>query len=97
MGQRTKIPFTVLIMTVFFFSFTSLLLSIGGQYPARIVFPQSQDDYDTSFWNLTEAVSLPVTIDTISSTVRDYEKVPLDEWYFTYERESLRKSYATLP
>jgi len=93
---RITIVLTILVLTLFYFSSTSLLLSMGAQYPARSAYPVAEDYHDTSFWNITNAQSTPVTINTISTQVEQYESISLDEWYFTYESESLQEGVITI-
>jgi pimeloyl-ACP methyl ester carboxylesterase len=85
------IPITVIVLTVFFFSITGLLFSIGFQYPVRRASPLQENEYETDFWDLTEAISSPMDIVNISSTVRiaytSGEPIPLHEWYFSYASE----------
>ena len=84
-----SVPVTVLVMTIFFFSLTTLLISGGTQFPERSIYPLPEDSHDQTFWNVTEAISTPITVDTISTSVQIIDSVRLDEWYFRYDSESL--------
>ena len=91
MSQRSNIPITVLVLTIFFFSITGLLFSVGFQFPESYAVPMQQDDFDTDIWDLSEAMSSPLDVENISSTVYDVDAsgviISLDEWYFSYESE----------
>ena len=89
LGRLNNIPVTILVMTIFFFSFTTLLFSAGTQFPERNAYPPPEDMHDSSFWNVTEAVSTPVSVNTSSTSVQIIDSVRLDEWYFHYDSESL--------
>ena len=67
------------------------MFSAGAQFPVRSALPPPIDDYDTSFWNFTEAMSSPMNVNNISNTVKaiDFqdETISVEEWYFSYESE----------
>ena len=67
------------------------MFSAGAQFPVRSALPPPIDDYDTSFWNFTEAMSSPMNVNNISNTVEaiDFqdETISVEEWYFSYESE----------
>jgi len=86
-----SIPVTVLVMTIFFFSLTTLMFSAGTQFPERSAYPPPEETYDSSFWNVTDAISTPVIVNTISTSVQIIDSVRLDEWYFRYDSESLQQ------
>lgn len=93
MSQRSNIPITVVVLTIFFFSITALLFSVGFQFPESYALPVEQDDYETDYWDFAEAISSPLDLDNISSTIRDVdisgETISLDEWYFNYASENV--------
>lgn len=92
MKEKVTLSFTVLIMTIFFSSITATIFTVGMQYPESTYQPPfTFDDYDTGFWDLSEAITDPLNINNIS-TVIEYnelqnETIPLVEWYFSYESE----------
>lgn len=91
MSRLRNVPITVSVLTIFFFSITILLFSVGFQFPESYAQSKPQDDFETDIWDFTEAISSPLDVENISSTVYDIdisgETVSLDEWYFTYSSE----------
>ncbi|MFW9769471.1 MAG: alpha/beta hydrolase family protein, partial [Candidatus Thorarchaeota archaeon] len=95
MNNKVTLSITVLVLTAFFSSITALLFTVGPQYPERMFQPDpTSGEYDTSFWNLTEARSGPLNLNNISTVIEDYywqnQTIPLEEWHFSYESEKYR-------
>jgi pimeloyl-ACP methyl ester carboxylesterase len=67
-----------------------LLFGASTNCPDRSVYPPPEEMHDSSFWNLTEATSTPVTVNNISTSVEFYQSTSIDEWYFSYDSESLQ-------
>jgi pimeloyl-ACP methyl ester carboxylesterase len=79
---------TVVAIALLTASTTSILFSLTVHYPLRYALPLAQEDYDITFWNLTDSLSEPLDIRNISRTVVDFmvdaEQVRLVEWRFNY-------------
>ncbi|NHI89237.1 MAG: hypothetical protein EAX87_06910 [Candidatus Thorarchaeota archaeon] len=82
---------TLITMTIFLGSVTVMLFFVGSNYPERYAPAPSQEDYDTSFWNLTSAIISPVNVNNHSSrsSVIEYQNKSesINEWYFDYVSE----------
>jgi cephalosporin-C deacetylase-like acetyl esterase len=92
MNQKVTLLFTVLVMTIFFSSITATIFTIGMQYPESTYQPPfTLEEYDTSFWDLSDAITDPLNINNISTVIESHEwqneTTPLVEWYFSYESE----------
>jgi cephalosporin-C deacetylase-like acetyl esterase len=93
MDRRVSI-LTLVTMTIFLGSVTVMLFFVGSNYPERYAPAPSQEDYDTSFWNLTSAIDSPVNVNnhSSSSSVIEYQNKSefINEWYFDYVSEFYR-------
>ncbi len=94
MKSGMKEPLTVLLITVFLVSIIATLFTLGLHYPERRAITNPESEYDTSFWNITEATSLPLNVNNITTIIEDYdahtEVIPIVEWYFSYESETFQ-------
>jgi pimeloyl-ACP methyl ester carboxylesterase len=92
--QRKTVPATVFVMTLFFFSACTLFVSAVVNFPERYATQLQESDYDLDYWNLTDCIAPPVTVNNISTIIDNYESqeesIPLVEWYFNFESESLQ-------
>jgi pimeloyl-ACP methyl ester carboxylesterase len=90
MNARVSI-FAVIVMTVFMGSVTAMLFFAGSNFPVRTAASLPADEYDTSFWNLTDAFISPLDVYNHSSSISfiEYqnESVTIHEWYFDYFSE----------
>ena len=95
MARRVSV-LALVVMTLFLGSVTVILFSIGSNYPERYASVPSEEVYDTSFWNLTSAITLPVNVNNHSSVSNLVEyhntSVPINEWYFDYVSEVYKGS-----
>ncbi len=57
----------VIAISLFTASLTSFLFSLTMNYPQRIAYPLETHEYDTTFWDISEALTLPLDIQTIST------------------------------
>jgi pimeloyl-ACP methyl ester carboxylesterase len=90
MNSRVSV-FAIIVMTVFMGSVTALLFFAGSNFPARTAAVLPEDEYDISFWNLTDVSILPLDVKNHSSSISfvEYqnESVTIHEWYFDYFSE----------
>ncbi|MFX1482247.1 MAG: alpha/beta hydrolase family protein [Promethearchaeota archaeon] len=97
MKQKVTLSFTVLVMTIFFSSIIAILFTTGTQYPENMYQPPfASNDYDTSYWDLSEVKTNPLNINNISTIVVDNETNPLVEWRFNYESELYQGNVVTI-
>jgi pimeloyl-ACP methyl ester carboxylesterase len=90
MNARASI-FAVIVMTIFMGSVTAMLFFAGSNFPVRTAAALPADEYDTSFWNLTDAFISPLDVYNHSSSISFFEyqnaSVTIHEWYFDYFSE----------
>ncbi|MFW9805603.1 MAG: alpha/beta hydrolase [Candidatus Thorarchaeota archaeon] len=90
MARRVSV-LALVVMTLFLGSVTVMLFFVGSNYPERYASVPSEEVYDTSFWNLTSALTPPVDVYNHSSknSIVEYQNssVSVDEWYFDYVSE----------
>ena len=90
MTRRVSV-LALVVMTLFLGSITVMLFFVGSNYPERYAAVPPVEDYDTSYWNLTSAVTSPVSLNNHSSSdsVIEYQdtSVSINEWYFDYVSE----------
>ena len=81
----------VVVMVLFLGSITAMLFFAGLSFPMRTAAPPSEEDFDTSFWNITDALVSPLDVKNHSSSISDVEyqnaTVSVHEWYFDYMSE----------
>lgn len=86
----------IIIMVSFMGSFTAILFFAESNFPERTSPILSEEFYDTSFWNLTDAYISNLNVNNISteSTTIQYENstVEINEWYFDYYSETFRNN-----
>jgi pimeloyl-ACP methyl ester carboxylesterase len=90
MNTRTSVT-AIIVMTLFMGSVTAVLFFAGSNFPERTAAVPPEDDFDTSFWNLTDALVSPLAVNnhsaSISTVEYQNETVPIQEWYFDYMSE----------
>lgn len=57
----------VIAISLFAASSTSFLFSLTMSYPQRTAYPLETYEYDTTFWDLSEALTLPLDVQTTST------------------------------
>jgi pimeloyl-ACP methyl ester carboxylesterase len=81
----------IVIMTLFMGSITAMLFFAGSSFPVRTAAAPQDSEFDTNFWNLTDALTLPLDTNNHSSSISQIEyentSVPVHEWYFDYQSE----------
>ncbi len=89
-----RIQSGVLIVLVFILigSTVSMLFSVAYQYPVAETTPYHEEYYDTSFWDLTDAISTPLDVENISETVESVQtntgSVDVTSWKFNFYSET---------
>jgi cephalosporin-C deacetylase-like acetyl esterase len=93
MNTRISI-IAIVIMTLFMCSITGILFSAASDFPEETTPVALQTEYDTSFWNLTNATLLPLDVNNhtsvISTIMYQNASVDLNEWYFDFLSETFR-------
>jgi len=88
------VAIAIIIMVSFMGSITAILFFTGANFPERTASVPLEDDFDTSFWNLTDAYSVPIDVNNHSSkrSTIEYQNmtVSINEWYFDYFSEEFR-------
>ncbi len=91
MDRGQSLVFVLLLFTLCG-SLTSMLFSLAFQYPVAETVPRPQGEYDTSFWNLSDAVTTPLDIVNISDMIEEYQTtdglIQLSRWEFDYFSET---------
>jgi cephalosporin-C deacetylase-like acetyl esterase len=94
MDKRISV-IAVVIMTLFMGSITAVLFFAGSNFPERTASIPPQTEYDTTFWNLTDATLLPLDVKNhslvVSSIPYQNASVDLNEWYFDFMSETFRE------
>jgi cephalosporin-C deacetylase-like acetyl esterase len=90
--METRISVAAVVVIVLFLgSITAMLFSAGLNFPQRTAAALPEEDYDPSFWNITDALASPVDVNNRSSSISDVEyqnvTVSVHEWYFDYISE----------
>ncbi|MDF1538855.1 MAG: alpha/beta fold hydrolase [Candidatus Thorarchaeota archaeon] len=82
----------VLLLSTLSGSLASMLFSFAFQYPVAETTPRLAGDYDTSFWDLSDAETTPLDIVNISDTIEAFEStdgpIQLNRWEFDYYSET---------
>ncbi|MFW9907977.1 MAG: alpha/beta fold hydrolase [Candidatus Thorarchaeota archaeon] len=90
--DRIQSAVFVLLLFIFIGSLMSLLFSLAFQYPIARTVPMTEDQYDTSFWDLTTATTDPLNVmnmsDETSTIQTDEGLVQLKSWQFSYYSET---------
>ncbi len=86
----------IIVMVSFMGSITGILFFAGSDFPQRTAPIPSEDAFDTSYWNITDAYSSPIDLNEHSIDTVDFEyqnlTTTLQEWYFDYSSEVFRGS-----
>jgi len=90
--DRVQSVVFVLVLFTLCGSLVSMLFSLAFQYPVAETVPRSDGEYDTSFWDLTDAENTPLDILNISDTIDVFqtteESVQLNRWEFDFYSET---------
>jgi pimeloyl-ACP methyl ester carboxylesterase len=93
MDQRI-IVLSIVIMTSFMASTTGVFFSLGSDFPERTAEVPQSTEFDTGFWNISEAFLQPLDISnhTTEQVSVDYggEAIAVSEWRFDYFSEVFR-------
>jgi len=88
------VAIAIIIMVSFMGSITAILFFTGANFPERTASVPLEDDFDTSFWNLTDTYIVPIDVNNHSSksSTIEYQNmtVSVNEWYFDYFSEEFR-------
>ncbi|MFW9979350.1 MAG: hypothetical protein ACFFEJ_14795, partial [Candidatus Thorarchaeota archaeon] len=90
--NRTQSTALVFAIFIFVASVGSIFFSIGFGYPTQATEVKSEEFYDTSFWDLSDAISLPLNVQLISTEVSSVQtgigSVQLNITQFTFLSET---------
>ncbi|MHA1907927.1 MAG: alpha/beta fold hydrolase [Candidatus Thorarchaeota archaeon] len=90
--DRVQSIVLVVLALIMIGSTVSMLFSIAYQYPVAETDPRPAENFDTSFWDLTDALTTPLDINNISDTIESVETsggaVDVNSWKFDFYSET---------
>lgn len=90
--DRVQSAVFILLLFTLCGSLASMLFSLAFQYPVAETIPRPDDEYDTSFWDLSAAISTPLDIENISESIETIttadDSTQLRRWEFDYYSET---------
>jgi pimeloyl-ACP methyl ester carboxylesterase len=90
--DRVQSVVLVVLAFVLIGSIVSILFSIAYQYPVAETTPRPAEDYDTSFWDLSDALTTPLDVNNRSESIETVQvgdqTVDVARWQFDFYSET---------